>query len=462
MGGAEHSESWWWRDLDCAAQGPCRAPLPGDREYDVAIVGGGYTGLWTAYYLAERDPSLRVAVVEQWVAGAGASSRNGGWCSSLLPVDWHSAARQYGRSAVLDWQAAADRTVDEIKRVTDNEHIDADFAKAGYLRTASNSAQLELLDRELGHAREWGRTDGDLRRLNSHEARAVINAPKVLGGLFNPHCASIQPAKLVRGLARAVEQRGVTIHEKTLATEISPHRITTDRGSVRADVIVQATEGYSAALRGGRRSLLPMYTTIIATEPLPETFWSDVGWRHRETFNDARRHLFYAQRSRDDRIVIGSLEPQPYRYGSKIAEIRGLDRVEGRLRKILCDQFPALAPARVEHRWGGVFGVPRDWMPSVNFDRESGLATVGGYSGDGVALTNLAGRTLADLITERDSELVHLPWVHHHSPRWEPEPLRWIGASLSSWLARSADAQETKRLRASRIYGSLFSRFTGH
>lgn len=457
-----HTDSWWWSDLSDVDRGPTRPSLPGDRDYDVVIVGAGFTGLWTAYYMLDRDPTLRVALVDQWVAGAGASGRNGGWCSAILPVDWDSAAQRYGREPTLAWQRAADSTIGEIQRVADHEGIDADISVGGYLRTASNAAQLAVLDTELAHARVWGRNEEDLRRLTAREARGVIDSPRILGGLHTPHCAAVQPARLVRGLARAVERRGGTIYENTRARGVAAGRVTTDRGTMRAEVVIRATEGYTADLRGSHRALLPMCSVMIATEPLPDSFWNEVGWRHRESFNDARRFLFYAQRTRDGRIALGG-RGAPYRYASRIDNgIPGLQAVESRLLTLLREQFPALRNVRVEHRWGGVLGVPRDWFPSVRFDRTTGFASVGGYSGDGVALSNLAGRTLADLVAGSDSDLVDLPWVNHRSPAWEPEPLRWVGASMAAWLAAAADRAEDRRKRPSALYGALFNRLTGH
>jgi glycine/D-amino acid oxidase-like deaminating enzyme len=457
-----HLSSWWWRDLSDMDRDQTRVPLPGDLACDIAIVGAGFTGLWTAYYLLERDPALRIAIIDQSVAGAGASGRNGGWCSSILPMGWDSAERLYGRQPVIAWQRAADATVAEIGRIAGLEGIEADISHGGYLRTASNPAQLAVLDAELADARRWDRTEKDLRRLDAQEARGVVDSPSILGALYTPHCYAIQPAKLVRGLARAVERRGGQIFEFTRALRIDPGRVHTEQGTILAEVVIRATEAYTADLPGTHRALLPMCSVMIATEPLPPEFWDEVGWRNRETFNDARRSLFYAQRTRDDRIAIGG-RGAPYRYASRIVDaVPRLRAVESQLRAVLADQFPGLHGVEIEHRWGGILGVPRDWFPSVQFDRRTGLAAAGGYSGDGVTLTNLAGRTLADLITGHSSALAQLPWVGHHSRPWEPEPFRWIGASMGAWLATAADAAEEKRAKRSAVYGAMFSRLTGH
>ncbi|MCB1001797.1 MAG: FAD-dependent oxidoreductase [Acidimicrobiales bacterium] len=458
----EHESSFWWYDLDQRDRQTVRAPLGGDVDCDVVVVGAGYTGLWTAHSLLSLDPTMRVVVLDQWVAGAGASSRNGGWCSGLLPLGWDDLARRYGREATVAFQREADRTVDEVLRVAADEGIDAGIAKGGYLCTAANSVQLASLRQQLDEARRWGRSEDDLRMLDATEARSMIGAARVEGGLFTPHCAAVQPAKLVRGLASAVERRGGVLHDHTRVLAIEPGRVVAEHGTVRAPVVVRATEGYTAALPGQRRRLVPMYTSMIATEPLPASFWASVGWSQRATFNDARRVIFYAQRTADDRIAIGRPGPRSVRFGSALGVVGDEASIEVGLRATLTEQFPDLAEVRIDHRWGGVVGVPRDWTPSVTFDRSTGLATAGGYTGDGVALTNLAGRTVADLVLGRDTDLVRLPWTQHRGRSWEPEPLRFVGATAGSRLARAADERELRTDRPARLLGALAGRLTGH
>ncbi|MFZ1411909.1 MAG: FAD-binding oxidoreductase [Micropruina sp.] len=455
-------QSWWWSDLEPAERDLWRAPLPGDTDVDVAIVGAGFTGLWTAYYLARLDPSLRIIILERDKAGSGASGRNGGWASALLPTSWGAIARTYGREATLAWQRALDRTLPEIRQVASREGIDAHIADGGYLKVATNPAQVVGLQHSLEEARAWGRGEDDLRWLSAAQAKDLVNSPAILAGLHTPHCLALQPARLVRGLALAVERCGVTIHEDTLVTEITPGQLRTTRGTVRASVVVSALEGYAATLAGHHRDRLPVYSTLTATEPLPEHVWQEIGWESRCTLNDGRRQLFYAQRTATCRIAFGG-RGAPYRYGSKIEDpVARLDHWAAHLRRLLVRLFPQLSDVTITHRWGGVLGVPRDWMPSVGFDRRTGLARAGGYSGDGVALTNLAGRTLAHLITDTPSDLTGMPWVNHRSPTWEPEPLRWIGATLGQELAVAADRGEVRTGRPSKVLGAAFGALTGH
>ena len=459
---ARRSLSLWHDTLPEGALETDREPLPGDAQYDVAIVGAGFTGLWTAYYLMRRDPALRVVVLEKEFAGFGASGRNGGWASNLLPMGLPQVAAASSRTGALAMQRAADDAVDEVGRVAAEEGIDAHYAKGGYLRLARSPLHVERLHAELSDARAWGRTEDDLRWLDRSEARAHIGADRVFGALYDPHCAAIHPARLVRGLADAVERLGVTVHEGTAVTAIEPGVVRTVHGAVRAEVVVRALEGYTASLSGHRRSVLPVYSLMIATEPLPQSFWDEVGWSGRETFNDDRRFLIYGQRTADGRIAFGG-RGAPYHLGSRIdPSFEYPARVHEQLRRTLVEFFPALQDAHITHRWGGVLGVPRDWFASARFDRTTGMASAGGYSGDGVTLTNLAGRTLADLVTGTDSDLTTLPWVNHPERRFEPEPLRWVGVNAGFKLAAAVDATEERSGRPSRVLDKAMALLTGH
>ncbi|WP_033339655.1 NAD(P)/FAD-dependent oxidoreductase [Catenuloplanes japonicus] len=425
-----------------------RPPLPGDRDVDVAIVGAGYTGLWTAYYLAKADPSLRIAVLEKQIAGYGASGRNGGWCSSLFPASAAAIARRHGRDAALALRHALEDTVDEVGRVAEAEGIDCHWAKGGSLTLARTPVQLSR-----------ARASDDPVLLTAAEASARCGASGVLGGTWTPHCAAIHPARLVRGLARAVERLGVTVYEHTPVIALPPGEAVTAHGRVRADVVVRATEGYTATLPRGRRVTAPIYSLMIATAPLPPSFWETAGLAARETFSDYRHMVIYGQRTADDRLAFGG-RGAPYHFGSRVSPLFDRDeRVFAALAATLRDLFPALPPdAAVTHTWGGPLGVARDWHASVGLDR--GFAWAGGYVGDGVGTSNLAGRTLADLIRGESTALTRLPWVGHRSPRWEPEPLRWLGINAGLTTMSSADAAESRSGRASRR-AALFSRLLG-
>jgi len=417
-----------------------RPALPGDRDADVCIVGAGMTGLWTAYYLKLADPSLRITILEAEFAGYGASGRNGGWASGLIPGARDRLADQYGRDAVLDWQRAMNESVDEIITVAEREGIDAGIVKGGTLRVARTPAQATRLRHKTEADHEWGVTDSVM--LTPEEAADRINIDGMTAAAWTPHCARLQPATLVHGLARTVERLGVTLYERSAVTMIEAGRAVTAHGTVRAPVVLRATEGFTASLKGLRRTWLPMNSSMIVTEPLPEEVWNDIGWEGRETLGDTAHGHLYAQRTSDDRIAIGG-RGVPYRFGSRTDD-KG--RVDSRTITQLTDTLHAVLPqttgARVAHAWCGVLAVPRDWSATVGLDRATGLGWAGGYVGHGVTSTNLAARTLTDLVLRRETRLTRLPWTGHRPGTWEPEPFRWLGVRGLYVAYRLADLHE--------------------
>ncbi len=449
--------SHWFEPLP-----PRRQPLPGDRDADVCIVGAGYSGLWTAYYLKRADPSLRISMLEARFAGFGASGRNGGWLSGLVPGDRNRMAARHGRDPVLAWQRALNDAVDEVIRVAAAERIDAGLdpgtAKGGMLRVARNSAQAARLIAEADEERRW---QVDVTALSANEAAERIRFDGVVSAYHNPHCARIQPARLATGLAGAVERLGVDVYEQSPVTEIAPGRAVTARGTVRAAIVLRTTEGFTASLPGLRRRLLPMNSSMIATEPIPADLWTSIGWEKRETVGDTAHGFFYAQRTVDDRIAIGG-RGVPYRYASR-TDVDGQipERTIERLSAVLYSVLPQLRGVPIAHGWCGVLGVPRDWTASVGFDRASGLGCAGGYVGHGVTAANLAGRTLADLVLGRRTPLTGLPWVGHRSPDWEPEPLRWLGVRGLYLAYQLADRHEAGGRPATSPIARLADRLTG-
>ncbi|ROR91308.1 NAD(P)/FAD-dependent oxidoreductase [Nocardioides aurantiacus] len=439
-----------------------RASLPGSGEADVVVVGAGLTGLWTAYYLVRADPTLRVVVLEQEIAGFGASGRNGGWCSALFPTSWDALVAAGGHDGALRQHRAMQETVREVGRVAAAEGIGADYVRGGTVTLARSAVQLERLREAVGTAHARGFTEDDERLLDAGEARSLLDADGVLGGTFTPHTAAVHPARLVRGLARVVEAAGVRVHERTRATRIAPGRVETDHGTVRAAHVVRATEGWTDRL--APRAVVPVYSLMVATEPLDEAAWARIGLHDRPTFTDGRHRIIYGQRTADGRLAFGG-RGAPYHFGSRVhpsydAEPRVFDDLERTLRELLPQLGDAATGVRFTHRWGGPLAIARDWAASVGLDRATGLAWAGGYVGDGVSTTNLAGRTLADLITGTASDLVDLPWVQHRSRRWEPEPLRWLGINAGLMAMTLADAEEERTGRSSRL-ARLMAPLTG-
>ncbi|MGW2033154.1 NAD(P)/FAD-dependent oxidoreductase [Streptomyces sp. NPDC001811] len=436
--------SFWYTDDGLPA---VREPLPGDASADVVIVGGGYTGLWTAYYLKKAAPFLRITVLEQKFCGYGASGRNGGWLyNGIAGRDRY--ARLHGHEAAVRLQRAMNDTVAEVITVAEAEGIDADVHRGGVLEVATTPAQLARLKAFHQHELSYGEKDREL--YGARETAERIRVSDAVGSTWTPHGARLHPVKLVKGLAAAVEALGVTIHESTPVTQIRPQHAVTPYGTVRAPYVLRCTEGFTASLKGQRRTWLPMNSSMIATEPLTEEQWAAIGWSGRETLGDMAHAYMYAQRTADGRIALGG-RGVPYRFGSRTDnDGRTQAATVEALREILTRFFPSLAGVRIAHAWSGVLGVPRDWCATVTLDRSTGLGWAGGYVGSGVATTNLAARTLRDLV-QRDSgqggrtELTDLPWVNHKVRKWEPEPFRWLGVQGMYATYRTADRRERLR-----------------
>jgi glycine/D-amino acid oxidase-like deaminating enzyme len=437
-----------------------RAALDADLSVDVAIVGAGYTGLWAAYYLSALAPGLRVVVLEAEVVGFGASGRNGGWCTGTLAGIEGLLARETRREAGLKLQRAVFDAVDEVGRVAEKEGIDCHYRKGGSLRVATSPAQREHLEAHLETLTSWGLGAEDYAWLEPAASQQRLRLSRSHGAVFTPHCASLHPARLVRGLADVVEGRGVRIFEATRAFRIDPGRVVTPGGLVSAPTILRATEAYTRTLARPRRRLLPLHSMMIATEPLDAATWEDIGLRDRETFGDERRIVVYGQRTAEGRLAFGARGD--YRFGSGIED--RFDAQDGRFETVhrtLLELLPQLAGVAITHRWGGALGVPRTWRPSVGLDRATGLGWAGGYVGQGVAAANLAGRTWAELAVDAGTERCRLPWVARESRDWEPEPLRWLMVHGVARLGAAADRAEWSG-RSAGLGARIFDLFVAH
>ncbi|MGO3734128.1 MAG: NAD(P)/FAD-dependent oxidoreductase [Canibacter sp.] len=439
--------SHWWHEVG----EPKRRPeLPGNMTVDVAIVGAGYTGLWTAYYLKQAKPSLRIAIIEQKFAGYGASGRNGGWLTNAVTGGREQYVASHGKDAAERFQRAMNETVDEVIRVTETHSINADIKKGGEFTVAYTPAQEKRLRAFAESEHGFRYTDLDL-----FDADAAVEQIRVAGtraAVWHPHAARIQPAKLASGLADVVEGLGVELYERTRAVEITPHKIRTTHGTVSADFVVRATEGFTANLKGLKRLWLPMNSSLIATEPLGQDVWDELNWSRGEVLGDFAHVYMYAQRTADNRIAFGG-RGVPYRYGSQTDNDGTTQEITAKtLGNLMRRFFPVTADAEIDHLWSGVLGVPRDWAATVGLNRETGLAWAGGYVGTGVTTTNLAGRTLTDLILGNQTEITGLPWVNHTVRKWEPEPLRWLATTGLYAAYGVADDSEFKgRKRTSPI-----------
>jgi glycine/D-amino acid oxidase-like deaminating enzyme len=424
----DYSKYSFWLET-CGEDLAPRPSLQKSTEVDVAILGGGYTGLWTAYYLLRTNPRLRVAVLEKEIVGYGASGRNGGWCSSKFPVTPAMLEHRHGRDAARSLMLAMSGAVDEVSRVCDEEQIDGHFHKGGVLTLARGKHHVPVLRSTFASYERLG-LESWVRLLNAEEATERIRVTNVQGALLASENASLHPGCLVRGLARAIERRGGVIYERTEVLNFeggTTPRFVTPAGEVRGKAaIVLAGESYLTRLSSLRRVVLPVYSLIALTEPLTETQWSQIGWQNRESLASCNYTVDYLTRTADGRILFGS-RGAPYRLGSKISDEQDCHaETHDRIRKLTLEWFPMLQGIMFTHAWGGPVGMPRDWMPMTEFDPVSKIATARGYTGQGVSTTNLTGRILAELISGKRTDLSQLPLAQRRSPVWEREPLRWL------------------------------------
>jgi glycine/D-amino acid oxidase-like deaminating enzyme len=409
----------------------------------------------------KKSPNIKIAILESNVAGFGASGRNGGWCSALFPVGLEKMAQQSSREKAIRMQQIMFETVDEVGNVIRDENIDAEWQKGGSYSIARDKIQLNRAIDEANHFKEWGFEDSDFTFLDQNSARSRINASNILGTTFTPHCAAMNPAKLVRSLAEVVESKGAQIYENTRVLNFSKNIVKTNSANVKAKYIVNATEAYRSNLPGLKRSSIPVYSLMIATEPLSEKIWDEIGLKNRETFADYRNLIIYGQRTKDNRFAFGG-RGAPYHLGSRINNKFDQHKpTHVDLLKTLVELFPIIKDVKVTHTWGGPLSIARDWAAHVSLDSNTGIASAGGYVGDGVGTSNLAGRTLSDLILKNNSELLSMPWVNHKSRKWEIEPFRWLGINSTLQLARFADFVE-KKIKKETLITKLLNMLQGH
>lgn len=441
-----HLSFWMARDTMAP---PPTATLDGDLDVDVAVVGAGLTGLWTAWALRQLDPGTSIAVFDAHQIGYGASGRNCGWLGAK-PVGMRNVlARTAGREAVVDVEQALRRSMHDVVDVLGADVIDA--RHGGALQVARSASQQHRLDDYLAYSRSWGVGEEQLRALSGRQAYERVRVAGLTGALHTPDNYCVDPVKMLFALAEQVVGSGVEVYTDSPVETVTAGVLRVRGHTVRASRrIVVATEGYTAAQPGFRRNLLPLNSSMLVTEPLTDEQWEQVGWQHADGLSGSAHTYFYGQRTPDGRIALGG-RGKPYRFGSGFDDDGRVDqRTIGQLMATLAELFPD-TPLTAAHAWCGVLGVLRDWSPFVDADTQPGVIRVGGYAGQGLTAAHLAGRTVADLVTGRRPTAA--PWVRRMPRRWEPEPLRWIGANALYRAYTVADLLEERsaRSRTSRI-----------
>lgn len=425
--------------------------LEGRRDFDVAIVGGGYTGLWTAYHLNEADPSLRIAIIESEVVGFGASGRNGGFAMTLLDMSLSLLRRNHGDDGARAAHDAVAASVSEMGETIEREGIECEWRHGGLMVVATNAGQLHRVELDYRCAQDLG-LEG-FEWLDRAAAQEEVHSPTYLAGVREEHCAVLHPAKLARGMAAVLEGRGVTIFEHSQVTGIEERKsgmeVSTDKGSIRADQVVLSTNAWAAHQPWVSRRVVPLYTYIALTEPLTDEQWESVGWGSHCGVEDKRNFVHYYRRTLDGRILWGGSDGIIY-YNGRIEPSRDRHkRTFGRLQQTFRKTFPQLSQVRFTHHWGGPVAITANFVPIFHTLVPGRLHYGVGYNGHGVAPSHTGGKILRDKVLGVDSELTSLPFVDKSAARMPPEPVQWLGAEASRRsLRRQDDQQEQGRGRA--------------
>ncbi len=431
---------WWLEEAFAAEGGRLDAPpLGGDENADVAIVGGGYTGLWTALGVLEREPAARVVLLEAEFCGAGPSGRNGGFIEGYWPA-FAELVELFGREQAVRLARAGEGIRPAVRALGE----DVWLREGGMLMVATTERQERVLDHALAAAEAAGRPDQAVA-LSADEVAERCRSPRFRRGVLFPDTGTVQPARLARALRRTALDRGVVLYEGTPALSFERGRVTTHGGSVRAQQVVVATNAAMTDWRPVRGRLTVFGSYVVLTEPVPELL-AELGWTGGEAIVDARMFLHYFRTTDDGRVLMGS-GSGPIGFGNRVGtrfthDAPTAGRAELGLRRLL----PGLAAARVERAWGGPIDVSADHVPFVGTTDGGGVHFAAGFSGNGVGPSYLAGQALASLATGRDDDWRSLPLVRPRGDRVPGEPIRFLGgAAIRRAVLACEEADEAGR-----------------
>lgn len=449
----------YWLGLDEYTPDP---PLNGDVEADVAIVGGGFTGLWTAYHLLKADPGLTVTVIESAAVGYGASGRNGGFGMTLVHRSLQDLVRHLGRERAMAIHRAAETAVHAIQEVCDQESIDADLMPNGLLTVSNTPLQDEHIQREAALAHDLGIED--MRLLDRDEIQGRVHSETFRCALEERTCVLVNPARLVRGLKDAVIRAGGRVFEQTPMEELKQSErgvlIRTPHGRLRAKRALLATNAYSGSIPEFRDRVTPFYSYILLSEPLTDEQWSRVGWEGREGMEDRRTFLHYFRPTVDGRIMWAGRDA-PYRPDGPDPKYDKDERVFRRLEKTFAWTFPQLSDVKFEHKWGGPVGVTSTFLPGAGWLEGHRVAYAFGFNGHGVAITCLTAMAVRDLMVDRDTEFSRLALVGKKPASMGPRLIRDpIVRSVADYQQRRDDAgREIKQSLLVRMAERVFGGF---
>ena len=407
-----------------------RKPISKNDSFDVVIIGAGFSGLWSAFHLKQFQPNLKIAVLEKEYVGFGASGRNGGWASAEYPTSSNRLIKENGLESYKNLRTAITKSIDEIGEIAKSNNWQIDYAKGGALVFARGNAQLSRISKEI---------DEEHQLLNKSQTTDLLNIPSALGSVFTPHCAALNPFKLVRALADHLEKLGVMIYEQSSVSEIRDKQVEVNGFNVNCTFSIRATEAFTPRKWMGNRQI-PIYSLMVATEPLSNEVVKEIRNTQRATFQEACHLITYAQITGDNRLALGGRGVR-YKLFSRLSERSEIDnRMHSALEKRARSWFPQITDAKFEYRWGGAVALTRRWQAYLNFDQATGRAEIGGYVGDGVTLSYLVAKTLAEKMS--NIKTANLPFIDQGIGRWEPEPIRYLAVNAGFKATVLADYEE--------------------
>jgi glycine/D-amino acid oxidase-like deaminating enzyme len=416
-----------WRNQGSITARDC---VKAANSFDVAIIGGGFSGLWSAYHLKQLQPSLKIAIFEQKYVGYGASGRNGGWASAEYPTSNSRLLKEHGVQTYKNLRKSLIESINEIGQIAKSNAWQIEYAKGGALVFATNKAQLTRISSEI---------DDEHKFLTKDQASELLNVANIKGGIYTPHCAALNPFNLTQSLAKYLESIGVKIFEESKVEEISDKALLVNGHRIGCQISIRATEAFTAR-KWIANQQIPIYSLMIATERLPSEILTQIRNSQRATFQEACNLITYAQITGDNRLAIGGRGSR-YKLFSHLSERSETDvRMHSALEKRAVKWFPQLQSVNFEYRWGGPIALTRRWQSYLNYNPITGQAAIGGYVGDGVTLSYLVAKTLAQIIDGQKTP--DLPFVNQRIGRWEPEPIRYLAVNAGFKATVVADFEE--------------------
>lgn len=420
----EYKDKSWWLGATPYNENP---PLTEDIEVDLCIIGGGFTGLSSAYYIKKKKPELSVAVLENEVVGYGASGRNGGFSMPLLGWNITYLVWAFGAERARPTHHFMLECVRRTKELVENEKIDCDLEYPGLMVLAHNNFQYRGLQRDYENYHKVG--CDDVLLLDKTALKDRLNSAFHVGALYEPETAILNPAKLSRGMKDAVERMGVKVFERTPVESFEPGKeviVHTPKARVKAKYVVLATNAFTVRLNINKNWFVPMFTYIILTEPLNDRQYQELGWVKREGIEDRRQLVHYLRLTADNRVAFGGRDA-PYYYGNALEGKDSHQKIFDGLERDMKQFFPMLSQVKITHRWGGPVAITGFFVPKFSYYQDHRNIAYGmGYCGHGVALSTSAGLIIHDLLFEPDSELTKFLFVHNMEMTIPPEPLRWL------------------------------------